>query len=142
MTRYEGGYVIKKNGRAVLGTAYGYTLEEVIEMAARVSDAGDDVKIYVEMILDGLDVIDSGNPDHVELKLLHTVGEVEEIVAPETNEQALTLALKLAIEAPTDQQAVDCIKIAEKIAARMTLKAVSICKMAAQAAVEYEEMCQ
>jgi hypothetical protein len=142
MTRYEGGYVMKINGRAVLGVAYGCTLEEAIEMAVRVSNAGDDVKIYVEMILDGLDVIDSGNPDHVELKLLHTVGETKNSVAPETNEQALTLALKLAIQAPTDQQAADCIKIAEKIAARMTVKAVNICKMAAQAAIEYEEIYQ
>lgn len=63
-------------------------------------------------------------------------------MTPETNEQALTLALKLAIQAPTDQQADDCIKIAEKIAARMTLKEVNICKMAAQAAVEYEETYQ
>jgi hypothetical protein len=142
MTRYEGGYVIKINGRAVLGAAYGCTLEEAIEMAVRVSNAGDDVKIYVKMILDGLDVIDSGNPDHVELKLLHTVGEAKDSVALETNEQALTLALKLAIQAPTNQQAADCIKIAEKIAARMTVKAVNICKMAAQAAIEYEEIYQ
>ena len=142
MTRYEGGYVIKINGRAVLGATCGCTLEEAIEMAVRVSNAGDDVKIYVKMILDGLDVIDSGNPDHVELKLLHTVVETKDSVAPETNEQALTLALKLAIQAPTNQQSADCIKIAEKIAARMTLKAVNICMMAAQAAIEYEEIYQ
>ena len=56
----------------------------------------------------------------------------------ETREAALTLALKLASQAPTDEQAADCIKIAEEIAASMTLKEVNICKMAAEAAVEYE----
>jgi len=142
MTRSEGGYVIKKNGRKVLGTFYGFTIEDVIKDAKRVSDAGDEVKIYVEMIRDDLDVIDHGNPDHVELKLLHTVGQEADEIAIETPEAALTLALKLAIQAPTDEQAADCIKIAESIAASMTSKAVNICKMAAEAAVEYEEAYQ
>lgn len=57
----------------------------------------------------------------------------------ETREAALTLALKLAIQAQTEEQAADCIQIAESIAASMTLKAVNICKMAAEAAVEYED---
>jgi len=59
-----------------------------------------------------------------------------------TPEAALTLALKLAIQAPTDKQAADCIKISENIAASMTLETVNICKMAAEAAVEYEETYQ
>jgi len=139
MTRSEGGYVIKVNGRSVLGRCYGYDIEEVIRKAKRVSDAGDDVKIYIEMIRDDLDVIDYGNPDHIELKLLHTVGKEADEIVIETPEAALTLALKLAIQAPTDEQAAECIKIAESIAASMTLEAINICKMAAEAAVEYEE---
>jgi hypothetical protein len=135
MTRHEGGYVTKKNGRAILGTAYGCTLEEVIEMATRISDVGDDVKIYVQMILDGLDVIDFGNPDHVELKLMHTVGGDEGSTPIETREQALTLALKLAIQAPTDQKAAECVSIAERLAAGMHLEQVERCKMVAMADV-------
>tara|TARA_R110002072_G_C7690458_1_gene512259 strand:- start:39 stop:473 length:435 start_codon:yes stop_codon:yes gene_type:complete len=135
MTRHKGGYVTKKNGRAILGTAYGCTLEEVIAMATRVSDVGDDVKIYVEMILDGLDVIDSGNPDHVELKLIHTVGGDEGSTPIETREQALTLALKLAIQAPTDQKAAECVSIAERLAAGMHLEQVERCKMVAMSDV-------
>ena len=138
MTRSEGGYVIKINGRKVLGTLYGGAIEDVIKDAKRVSNEGDEVKVYVEMIRDDLEVIDHGNPDHVELKLLHTVGQEANEVAIEAPEAALTLALKLAIQAPTDEQAADCIKIAESIAASMTSKAVNICKMAAEAAVEYE----
>lgn len=57
----------------------------------------------------------------------------------ETPEAALTLALKLAIQAETDEQAEDCIKIAESIAVGMTSKSVNICRMAAEAAVEYED---
>tara|TARA_R110002167_G_scaffold178097_1_gene377811 strand:+ start:1091 stop:1519 length:429 start_codon:yes stop_codon:yes gene_type:complete len=142
MTRSEGGYVIKINGRKVLGSFYGFTIEDVIKDAKRVSDAGDEVKVYVEMIRDDLDVIDYGNPDHVELKLLHTVGEEADEITVDTPEAALTLALKLAITAKTSEQAADCVQIAEQIASSMTLKSINICKMAAQAAVEYEETYQ
>ncbi len=102
MTRSEGGYVIKINGRKVLGTMYGGTIENVIKHANRVSEEGDEVKIYVEMIRDDLDVIDFGDPDHVELKLLHTVGEEADEIVIETPEAALTLALKLAIQMSTE----------------------------------------
>jgi len=54
-------------------------------------------------------------------------------------EQALTLALKLAIQAPTEAKARECVAIAQSIAQGMTLKQVEICKAAAECAVEYEE---
>jgi len=73
MTRNEGGYVIKKNGRRVLGTQYGGTIQDVIKNAKRVSEPNDNTKIYVEMIRDDLEVIDFGDPDHVNLKLVHEI---------------------------------------------------------------------
>jgi len=55
-----------------------------------------------------------------------------------SKEEALTLALKLAITAETEAQANECIKYAEMIAQGMTAKQVDICKWAAECAVEYE----
>ena len=55
-----------------------------------------------------------------------------------SKEEALTLALKLAITAATEEQANECIQYAEMIAQGMTVKQVNICKMAAECAVEYE----
>lgn len=52
---------------------------------------------------------------------------------------ALTLALKLAIQAPTDSKAEECIRLAQDIASTMTPEQVNVCKMAAQCAVQYEE---
>jgi len=57
----------------------------------------------------------------------------------ETSEQALTLALKLAIQAPTDDQHQRAVDMATSIAHGMSPDTVKICKMAALAAVEYEE---
>ena len=57
----------------------------------------------------------------------------------ETSEQALTLALKLAIQAPTDDQHQRAVDMATSIAHGMSPDTVKICKMAAMAAVEYEE---
>tara|TARA_R110002020_G_scaffold469112_1_gene693862 strand:+ start:42 stop:239 length:198 start_codon:yes stop_codon:yes gene_type:complete len=56
----------------------------------------------------------------------------------ENKEDALTLALKLAITAPSEKQSSECIEYAEIIAATMTPKEVKICKMAAECLVEYE----
>jgi len=142
MTRSEGGYVIKKNGRKVLGTFYSTPLEEVIKSAKFISDADDEVEIYVEMILDGLEVIDFGDSNHVELKLVHTVGEEADEVVVDTPEAALTLALKLAIQAPSEEKAAICIEIASGIAEHMTVKQIGICKAAAECAVEYERTYQ
>ena len=64
---------------------------------------------------------------------------MQPIITPETNEQALTLALKLAIQAPTDQQALNCMHIAEQIAWPMSEETVELCRMAAIAAVQYEK---
>ena len=57
----------------------------------------------------------------------------------ETSEQALTLALKLAIQAPTDDQHQRAVDMATSIAHGMSPDTVKICKLAALAAVEYEE---
>ena len=54
------------------------------------------------------------------------------------NTEALTLALKLAIQAPTEQKSQDALDHAKDIAAGMSSKDVEHCKMAAQVAVEYE----
>ena len=64
---------------------------------------------------------------------------MQPIITPETSEQALKLALKLAIQAPTDKQALDCMHIAEQIAWPMSEKTVELCRMAAIAAVQFEE---
>jgi len=55
-----------------------------------------------------------------------------------SKEDALTLALKLAITAATEEQASECIQYAEMIAQGMTAKQVNMCKMAAECMVEYE----
>ena len=57
----------------------------------------------------------------------------------DTAEQALTLALKLAIQAPTDDQHQRAVDMATSIAHGMSPDIVKICKMAAMAAVEYED---
>jgi hypothetical protein len=57
----------------------------------------------------------------------------------ETSEQALTLALKLAIQAPTDEQHKLATDMAISIAHGMSPDTVRICKLAAMAAVEYED---
>ena len=142
MTRTESGYVIKINGRKVLGIAFGCTVEDCIKDAQSVAKAGDEIKIYVQMVRDDLDVIDFGDPDHVELKLVCTVNDEADEAIVDTPEAALTLALKLAIQAPTDLRAEECIKVAELIASTMEPKQIEICKMAAEAAVEYEETYQ
>ena len=64
---------------------------------------------------------------------------MHQVIIPETNEQALTLALKLSIQASTDRQAFDLIDIAEKIAWSMSPETVELCRLAAIAAVQYEE---
>lgn len=56
-----------------------------------------------------------------------------------TNTEALTLALKLAIQAPTEENSQEALEYAKNIAASMSSKDVEHCKMAAQVAVEYEE---
>ena len=48
------------------------------------------------------------------------------------------MALYLAITATTEAKANECIQYAGTIAQGMTAKQVSICKMAAECAVEYE----
>ncbi len=55
-----------------------------------------------------------------------------------SKEDALTMALKLAITAESQAQVDECVKYAEIIAQGMTAKQVNICKMAAECAVEYE----
>ena len=55
-----------------------------------------------------------------------------------SKEDALTMALKLAITAKSQAQVDECVKYAEIIAQGMTAKQVNICKMAAECAVEYE----
>lgn len=55
-----------------------------------------------------------------------------------TNTEALTLALKLAIQAPTEENSQEALEYAKNIAASMSSKDVELCKMTAQAAVEYE----
>ena len=55
-----------------------------------------------------------------------------------TPEAVLTFALKLAIQAPTEAKAHECVSIAESIAQGMTRKQVELCKAAAECAVEYE----
>ena len=56
-----------------------------------------------------------------------------------TNTEALTLALKLAIQASTEENSQEALEYAKNIAASMSSKDVEHCKMAAQVAVEYEE---
>jgi len=65
-------------------------------------------------------------------------GEAVTLAEAQEAEQALTLALKLAIQAPSETKAAQCVEIAERIAKSMTHKQVEICKAAAECAVEYE----
>tara|TARA_R110001632_G_scaffold127778_3_gene241697 strand:- start:578 stop:775 length:198 start_codon:yes stop_codon:yes gene_type:complete len=55
-----------------------------------------------------------------------------------TRNEALTLALKLAVQAPTQQQSDEALAHARDIAVGMDDRDVSLCKKAAQAAIEYE----
>ena len=54
--------------------------------------------------------------------------------APQTPAEALTLALTLAITAPTDQQAADCVAMAESLAAQLSPSEVEACQAAAKVA--------
>lgn len=49
-----------------------------------------------------------------------------------TKEEALTLALALAITATDENRAAECIAMAEQIASGLTLAQVNACKTAAQ----------
>ena len=53
---------------------------------------------------------------------------------PQTTAEALTLALTLAITAPTDQQATDCVAMADSLAAQLSESEVEACKAAAKIA--------
>ena len=55
-----------------------------------------------------------------------------------TRTVALTLALKLAITAPTEEKSRDALGHAKDIATSMSSEDVEHCKMAAEAMVEYE----
>tara|TARA_R110000772_G_scaffold79860_1_gene170721 strand:+ start:459 stop:662 length:204 start_codon:yes stop_codon:yes gene_type:complete len=63
---------------------------------------------------------------------------MQKVIIPETPAQALTLALKLSIQAPTDRQALDLIYLAERIGSRMSEETVELCRLAAIEAVQYE----
>ena len=52
-----------------------------------------------------------------------------------THKEALTLALKLAIVAPSDEQATKAVEIAESFAAGMDATSVDICKALALAEI-------
>ena len=55
-----------------------------------------------------------------------------------TRTEALTLALKLAVQAPTQAQSDEALAHARDIAVGMDDHDVDLCKKAAQAAIEYE----
>lgn len=55
-----------------------------------------------------------------------------------TRSEALTLALKLAVQAPTQQQSDEALAHARDIAVGMASKDVDLCKKAAEAAIEYD----
>ena len=55
-----------------------------------------------------------------------------------TRNDALTLALKLAVQAPTQQQSDAALAHARDIAVGMASEDVDLCKKAAEAAIEYE----
>ena len=55
-----------------------------------------------------------------------------------TRTEALTLALKLAVQAPTQQQSDAALAHARDIAVGMDDHDVDLCKKAAEAAIEYE----
>ena len=58
---------------------------------------------------------------------------------PQTTAEALTLALTLAITAPTDQQATDCVAMADSLAAQLSDSEVEACKAAAKAAADMSQ---
>ena len=55
-----------------------------------------------------------------------------------TRTEALTLALKLAVQAPTQDKSDAALQHAKSIAFGMSERDVDICKKAAEAAIEYE----
>ena len=55
-----------------------------------------------------------------------------------TRMEALTLALKLAVQAPTKQQSDEALEHAMGIAVAMGDREVELCKKAAKAAIEYD----
>ena len=55
-----------------------------------------------------------------------------------TKTEALTLALKLAVQAPTQDKSDAALQHAKSIAFGMSERDVDICKKAAEAAIEYE----
>ena len=55
-----------------------------------------------------------------------------------TRTEALTLALKLAVQAPTQQQSDEALAHARDIAVGMDDRDVSLCKKAAAVAIHYE----
>lgn len=55
-----------------------------------------------------------------------------------TRTEALTLALKLAVQAPSQAQSDEALSHARDIAVGMDDHDVDLCKKAAQAAIEYE----
>lgn len=52
--------------------------------------------------------------------------------------KALTTALKMAVQAPTETQSKDYVMIAEMLAAHMTQEEVELCKQAAKDAISLE----
>ena len=52
------------------------------------------------------------------------------------NEDALTLALVLAVTAPSDEQSKEATELAKGFASGMTEKQVEICKMAAEVVID------
>ena len=57
---------------------------------------------------------------------------------PQNTKEALTLALKLAITAPTDDQVAEVVEIAESLAVEMDAATVDECKALALAELEIE----
>ena len=56
----------------------------------------------------------------------------------EDQARALTTALKLAVQAPTETQSKDYVMIAEMLAAHMSHEEVELCKQAAEDAISLE----
>ena len=56
--------------------------------------------------------------------------------APKTHKEAVTLGLILAIQAPDDDKAAECIRLVDQLAADMTPEELEACKIAAKAACE------
>lgn len=54
--------------------------------------------------------------------------------------KALTTALKMAVQAPTETQSRDYVMIADMLAEHMTQEEVELCKQAAKDAISLEEV--